>query len=292
MNFVRTLLLTLMSFLATQSQSIAQLKLPDLSYAGEIRQKVGFTNFTVNYERPMQRGRAIFGALVPYGKPWKTGAGFANTIAFDRDVMMGGKRIPKGRYLLVTIPGPDLWKVILSTDSIAFSKNKPYEPEKEVARVEVAPAVSEKHYEAMTIGLDIVGHDAVFTVSWDHTSVSFIIETGTLQQTMRDIRAMMKKGDATPEAYSDAARFIAYNLSVLPATARDTALILVNMAIENDPQSWMYSTKRSVYWFAGDFKNYDAVTREWIKFLKKDPAHDPEDVAILERDLLSKVKRM
>jgi hypothetical protein len=271
----------------------AQIQFPDLSYGGTIHQKVGFTNFTVAYERPMQRGRVIFGGLVPFGKPWKTGAGFANTISFDRDVFVQGKRIEKGSYLLITIPDPKVWKIMLSTDTIAFSKNKPYEPQKEVMRIDAVPEISKRHYEALTIDIDIVNNDALFTISWDHTSVSFTIQTGTTQQVMEQIRTMMQRWNGTPEQYSDAARFIAFNPGGMKSNARDTALILVNKALELDPKSWMYHTKRAIYFFSNDIKGYDAVTREWIDFLKKHPSgNDPNEIAVRERELASKRKSL
>jgi hypothetical protein len=282
-------LLAMMGFVATAK---AQIQFPDLSYAGEIHQKIGFTNFTVAYERPMQRGRVIFGGLVPFGKPWKTGAGFANTISFDRDVFVQGKKIEKGSYLLITIPDPKVWKIMLSRDTIAFSKNKPYEQEKEVMRIDAVPEISKRHYEALTIDVDVVNNDALFTISWDHTSVSFTIQTGTTEEVMEQIRTMMQKWNGTPEQYSDAARFIAFNPGGMKPTAKDTALILVNKALELDPKSWMYHTKRAIYFFSNDIKGYDAVTREWIDYLKKHPSDDPAEIPIRERELASKQKTL
>ena len=121
------------------SFACAQIEYPDLSFASTIHQKVGFTNFRVDYERPMQRGRPIFGGLVPYGKPWKTGAGFHNRISFDTDVRVEGKQIKKGTYHLVTIPDVNEWKIILTTDSLVFERNKPYEVDKEVMRITCKP---------------------------------------------------------------------------------------------------------------------------------------------------------
>jgi hypothetical protein len=266
----------------------AQINFPDLSYQGTIHQKVGFTNFTVNYERPMQRGRALFGSFIPYGKPWRTGAGFHNTISFDQDVFMGGQKIEKGTYHLVTIPDPRSWKVILSTDSNAFSQNKPYEQAKEVVRIDAPVSVSKKHYEAVTIEIDIVNNDALFTVSWDHTSVSFTISTKTTQNIMSQIRKMMSSDVIDAAQYGDAANFIAYNLTSLGKSAKDTALILVDKAIAKAPEQWMYRAKRNIFWFSHDLDGYEKASDEWIAFLRKDQKEEhTAEIARIEEERIA-----
>jgi hypothetical protein len=57
------------------------------------------------------RGRAIWGALVPYGQVWRTGANEATHIETDREIVLGGGNagadsvvVPPGRYTLYTIP--------------------------------------------------------------------------------------------------------------------------------------------------------------------------------------------
>ena len=96
------------AFFEVFSQSA--IKYPDQSFGSEIRQRVGNTTFIVNYDRPEQRGRIIFGGLVPYGKVWKTGAGFHNRISFDKAVTVEGRLVKEGTYHLVTIPGERSWK--------------------------------------------------------------------------------------------------------------------------------------------------------------------------------------
>jgi len=68
----------------------------------------------VEYGRPSVGGRAIWGALVPYGQVWRAGADEATTISFDRDVKIEGQALPKGTYALFTIPGESSWTVIFS----------------------------------------------------------------------------------------------------------------------------------------------------------------------------------
>jgi hypothetical protein len=84
---------------------------------GMARTTVDDTYVRVVYSRPYKRGRDnIFGseesgALVPFGKVWRTGANEATEITLTGDVTIDGKRLPAGTYSLFTVPGPESWTV-------------------------------------------------------------------------------------------------------------------------------------------------------------------------------------
>ena len=67
--------------------------------------QVGLTDISVDYSSPAVRKRRIWGALVPYDKPWRTGANASTKVTFSKDVSIGGKTVPAGSYALLTIPG-------------------------------------------------------------------------------------------------------------------------------------------------------------------------------------------
>lgn len=72
----------------------------------------------VIYSRPHKKGRQIFGndsaSLCPYSKPWRLGANEATEIQFFKPVLINGKNIPIGRYVLYAIPHPDKWEIIFN----------------------------------------------------------------------------------------------------------------------------------------------------------------------------------
>ena len=68
------------------------------SQHGSVTQRVANTDVTIVYNRPLARGRELFGPTVPYGKEWDPGADDATTIAFSTDVSFGGVRLPAGKY--------------------------------------------------------------------------------------------------------------------------------------------------------------------------------------------------
>ena len=54
-------------------------RLPQISQAATVKQTVGLNDVTITYSRPGVKGRKIWGALVPYGAVWRTGANSATT---------------------------------------------------------------------------------------------------------------------------------------------------------------------------------------------------------------------
>src|SRR3954468_25101325 len=101
-------------FAAPRAQGQTDLDLPMPSQAAEVKQKVGVTDITIKYHRPVVNGRKIWGALVPYGQTWRAGANENTTIDFSTAVSVEGKPLPAGTYGLHTIPTADSWTIIFS----------------------------------------------------------------------------------------------------------------------------------------------------------------------------------
>jgi len=90
-----------------------------------ITQHVALTTISVEYGRPVARGRALFGQLVPWDSIWHPGADSATRIVFDHDVLLEGHAVKAGEYSLWLIPREHApWTVILSNAAHAF--HKPY----------------------------------------------------------------------------------------------------------------------------------------------------------------------
>ena len=87
------------------------------SQHGVVTQMVGLTEITVTYNRPVARGRTLFGTdgLVKWDTIWHPGADSATRISVSRTIQLAGKPLPKGDYSLWLIPaarGP--WTLIVS----------------------------------------------------------------------------------------------------------------------------------------------------------------------------------
>jgi DUF2911 family protein len=107
-------------------------------YPPSQRGTVAFTNITVTYGRPVARGRALFGALVPWDSIWHPGADSATRVAFDRDVLVEDHALRAGEYSLWLIPREHApWTVIVSRAAHTF--HKPYPgADRDVLRFDVA----------------------------------------------------------------------------------------------------------------------------------------------------------
>jgi len=92
---MRKTILTGMLLLAATS-AFGQVRSPRPSPKASVMQQVGLTDITINYNRPGVKGRAIWGALVPWDKVWRTGANEATTIEFSDEVWISGQKLAKG----------------------------------------------------------------------------------------------------------------------------------------------------------------------------------------------------
>src|SRR5437868_9530284 len=76
---------------ATESYAQSILNLPRASQHALVTQRVGITDISINYSRPLVNKRQIWGKLVPYGQVWRAGATEDTTIESDNPVALGRK---------------------------------------------------------------------------------------------------------------------------------------------------------------------------------------------------------
>jgi len=113
-------------------------ELPQPSPKARVEQRVGIADFAVDYSSPAVKKRKIWGGLVPYDKPWRTGANAATKLTASRDFVFAGKPVKAGSYALYTIPGTASWTVVLNTSSEQWG-NAGFAADKDVARVTLKP---------------------------------------------------------------------------------------------------------------------------------------------------------
>jgi len=172
------LLVWLASILLFASVCPAQtvmLDLPRQSQHALITQRIGLTDITVNYHRPLVNSRQIWGKVVPYGEVWRAGANENTTVTFTDPVTIEGQPLDKGTYGLHMIPGENQWTVIFSKMSTAWGSFS-YKQDEDALRVTVKPQPAELH-DALTYDFDDVKPDStVVTLRWEKVAVPFKIE--------------------------------------------------------------------------------------------------------------------
>jgi hypothetical protein len=141
------------------------------SQRGTVTQNVAYTEISVAYGRPVARGRALFGALVPWDAIWHPGADSATRVRFNHDVLLEGKPLPAGEYSLWLIPRESAqWTLILSRAAHVF--HLPYPGTRfDVLRVDVTPEQLSS-MESFAIYFPMVLRDeAVMRLHWGTTAL-------------------------------------------------------------------------------------------------------------------------
>jgi len=183
------------------------LTLPEASQRASVAQRLGVTDITIGYHRPLVNGRKVFGGLVPYDQVWRAGANENTTIAFTDPVSVEGKPLAKGTYGLHMIPGTDQWTVVFSKNSTSWGSFT-YKRDEDALRVEVKPALSEMH-EALTYDFDDVQPDsAAVTMRWDKLAVPFRVSVDQKEIAMASLRDQLRGGmQYTWEGWAEAANY-------------------------------------------------------------------------------------
>ena len=144
------------------------------SQRAEILQMLDSTEIRVRYMRPVARGRALFGALVRYGRIWTPSADSAMLISFSRDVEVEGKPLKAGSYSVWAIPDSTRWTVIFNKSARAFHLSHPELEDvlRVAARVDSVP-----HVETLTLDFPVVdGRKAVMRFSWGTVATSLHVD--------------------------------------------------------------------------------------------------------------------
>jgi len=135
---------------------------------------LGGKTLSVNYGRPLARGRRIIGSLVPYNQVWRTGANEVTTFRTESDITLGGVSVPKGTYSLFTLPSKKTWLLIINKET--GQNGLVYHSRLDLARVRLQKRELPGYLEQFTISLDKTGsRSGVLRLEWERTSLSIPI---------------------------------------------------------------------------------------------------------------------
>jgi len=185
-----------------------ELRLPTLSQRAITTQRIGLTDITVNYCRPLVGGREIWGKAVPYGQVWRSGANENTTISFTDDVSVEGNALAAGTYGLHPIPTADPWTIIFSKNSTSWGSFS-YEEKEDALRVTVKPHTAE-FTEALTYSFDDPKPDSVaVTLRWEKVAVPFRVSADVNAIVLRSIQNQLRNTSGfTWAGYDEAANWL------------------------------------------------------------------------------------
>jgi Protein of unknown function (DUF2911) len=75
-----------------------------LSVRDTARATIGPATFSVDYGRPLARGRTLLGDVISYDRIWRTGANAATQFTTSAPITLAGLLLPPGTYTLWTAP--------------------------------------------------------------------------------------------------------------------------------------------------------------------------------------------
>ena len=148
------------------------------SQRGSVSQRIAFTEIKIEYGRPSAKGRALFGALVPWDSVWHPGADLATQMSISQDITIEGQSLAKGTYTTWLIPrAQGAWTFILNK-----SKNIQHTPypgtRTDAMRVDVTPDENSR-VETLTYVFPMVLRDeGTLRIEWGNTGITLHLKAG------------------------------------------------------------------------------------------------------------------
>ena len=138
-----------------------------------VSQKVGETTITINYSQPSIKGRTIGADLEPLpDKVWRAGANEATVFETDKDILVEGKVLPKGKYGFFVIVQNETWTLIFNKTWDQWGAFK-YKEDDDVLRVKANKNKGEAFVEKLTYKLSADGN---LSILWADKDINATIQ--------------------------------------------------------------------------------------------------------------------
>lgn len=136
-----------------------------LSERDTLRATIGAAILTVDYGRPLVRGRTLLGNVIPYDRVWRTGANAATQLTTSAPIRIGTIALAPGTYTLWTLPRPDGVSLILNRQTGQWGTG--YGPAHDIGRTPLATSTSDAPVEEFTIAIEPGGaRSGVLALAW------------------------------------------------------------------------------------------------------------------------------
>lgn len=123
-----------------------------LSVRDTLHATIGTATFTVDYGRPLARGRVLLGDVVPFDRVWRTGANAATQFTTSRPITLAGLALPAGTYTLWTIPHAHGADLVVNRQTGQWGTQ--YDPSRDLGRAPLATDSLASPVELFTISID------------------------------------------------------------------------------------------------------------------------------------------
>jgi len=205
-GFLFCLLIAVISGICSAQSFV--LDLPLQSQRAQISQRIGITDVTIDYHRPLANDRKVWDGLVPYGKVWRAGANENTTITFSDPVQIEGKALDKGTYGLHMIPTANEWTIIFSKNATSWGSYS-YDQSEDALRVNVKPVAANMH-NALTYDFDqLQPNSTVIDLEWEKVAVPFKVSVDVHSVVEADLKKQLRNlSQYTWMSWDDAANYL------------------------------------------------------------------------------------
>ena len=123
-----------------------------LSVRDTVRATIGAASFTVDYGRPLARGRTLLGDVIPYDRIWRTGANAATQFTTSAPITLAGLSLPAGTYTLWTAPHQQGVELIVNKQTGQWGTE--YSLEQDLGRARLGSENAATPVEKFTISIE------------------------------------------------------------------------------------------------------------------------------------------
>ena len=194
MKALKKVQLMLVLWVLAQAASVSAqtvLNLPRPSQAASVSQRVGITDISIEYSRPLVKGRKIWGGVVPYDQVWRAGANENTTINFSDPVTIENQSLPAGSYGLHMIPHDKNFTIIFSKTSTAWGSFT-YDAGEDALRVTAKTSPADFR-EALSYEFDELQPDSVVvSLRWERLAVSFRVAVDTRSVVSQNLEQQLR----------------------------------------------------------------------------------------------------
>jgi hypothetical protein len=202
----------------------AQVDFPNPSPMQIVVQDFGMSKIQLQYSRPGVKGRKMIGSIEPFDSVWRTGANAPTKITFFDPVEIQGHKIDTGTYVIYTIPGKNVWTMILNKGIQNWGSDG-YKKSEDVCRFETARLNARPFKETLTFEFSNVKPESCdLILSWENWAITIPIKASFKDRLRNQIEANLKS--SKPNYWYAAQFYYEYENNL------QTALEMVNRAIE------------------------------------------------------------
>lgn len=229
----------------------AQVKMPAPSPTQKITQEFGIGSIELTYSRPSIKGRSLLkdnSDLAPLGKLWRTGANAATRIVFTDKVMIGGKLLDTGAYVLYTIPGKEYWEIVINKGLTNWGTDG-YKESEDVNRFKVKAEKAGGETETLTMQFaNVLAESCDLQITWGNTSVKIPMSVNVKDRIRSQVEKALAAETVNAGAYQSAATFY-YEWD----KDLNKALVNITKATQANPKAfWLFLLQAKIQRDLGD----------------------------------------